>query len=60
MFLEIAIVVTTIGFPSTAWAQSGKMMTGGNLYMQTNRVKNEIICYKTEGGKLKENGRVSY
>ncbi len=58
-FILIAIIVTTIGFASFVIAQSSKMMNGGNLYMQTNGVKNEIICYKTGDGKLKEKGRVS-
>lgn len=53
-----ASAIISLSFAGNGFTADARL-NGGNLYIQTNGVKNEIICYKTGNGKLKEEGRVS-
>lgn len=53
-----ASTLISLSFASNGLSEDARTNVG-NLYMQTNGVKNEIICYKTGDGKLKEEGRIS-
>ncbi len=53
-----ASTLISLSFACNGYTEDART-NGGNLYMQTNGVKNEIICYKTGDGKLKEEGRIS-